>query len=152
MAELSEKVREALMAATTAQEAATALAAGGIEATEEEAQKALAEVKARTKVEDEELSADELAAVAGGSDRDWLTQGCAATVEPGSWCWSNDECYAASVTYDNPPTRVKCPNCGGQLYMLNHNKFFATRKKKCAKCGAEFYHGYGEYNPSIRIS
>lgn len=39
----------------------------------------------------EALSLDEMEAVAGGAeDRDWLADGCAATVEPGSNCWGTD--------------------------------------------------------------
>ena len=33
-----------------------------------------------------ELSLDELETVSGGEDRNWLKEGCAATVEAGSWC------------------------------------------------------------------
>ena len=39
----------------------------------------------------QELSPDELEAVSGGV-RDWVTEGCAATVECGSICWSDDHC------------------------------------------------------------
>ena len=49
----------------------------------------------------EKLDLDELDSVSGGADRDWATQGCAATVEVGSWCWSNDHCAIFDVTYDN---------------------------------------------------
>ena len=55
---------------------------------------------------DKELSLDELEAVSGGADRDWLTSGCAATVEPGSWCDSNDMCHVWDVTYDHIPTVI----------------------------------------------
>ena len=47
------------------------------------------------------LDLGELDAVSGGADRDWAKEGCAATVEIGSWCWSNDHCVAFDVTYDN---------------------------------------------------
>ena len=49
----------------------------------------------------EKLDLEELDAVSGGADRDWVKDGCAATVEIGSWCWSNDHCVAFDVTYDN---------------------------------------------------
>ena len=46
----------------------------------------------------EKLDLDELDAVSGGT-RDWWTDGCAATCEEDSWCWSNDKCYAFEVQY-----------------------------------------------------
>ena len=48
--------------------------------------------------DDKELSLDELDAVSGGEDRDWVADGCAATVNYGSWCGSNDMCYWIDVT------------------------------------------------------
>lgn len=83
---------------------------------ESQAEQIWKEVCARR--ESEELSTDELAAVSGGADRDWLTDGCAATVEPGSWCGSNDACSIWSVTYSHEPTSNKCPRCGGFLYVV----------------------------------
>ena len=49
----------------------------------------------------EKLDLDELDAVSGGADRDWEKDGCAATCEWSSWCWSNDNCVCFDVTYDN---------------------------------------------------
>ena len=37
----------------------------------------------------QELSMEELESITGGADRDYLIDGCAATVEAGSWCRSN---------------------------------------------------------------
>ena len=65
---------------------------------------------------DKELSLDELEAVSGGADRNWVKDGCAATVEPGSRCGSNDACWKWDVTYDNAPTTMVCPLCGKNLY------------------------------------
>ena len=47
----------------------------------------------------EKLDLDELDAVAGGYDRNWWVDGCAATCESDSWCWSNDWCNSFEVTY-----------------------------------------------------
>jgi len=66
-----------------------------------------------------ELSLDELEAVSGGADRNWVTEGCAATVEYGSWCDSNDRCIYWDVTYDFQPTPTLCPNCGKNMYLQN---------------------------------
>ena len=46
------------------------------------------------------LDLDELDAVSGGTDRDWVKDGCVATCEYQSWCWSNDRCQIWDVTYD----------------------------------------------------
>ena len=69
----------------------------------------------RQRSQDRELSLEELDAVAGGADRDWLTDGCAATVEPDSWCGSDDACVWDDVTYDHEPVAV-CPECGAYMY------------------------------------
>ena len=78
-----------------------------------------------------EISIDELEAVSGG-DRDWVTEGCAATVEPDSWCWSDDACYEFSVCYTNPPM-VKC-YCGGYWYRFSKPNGYYFR---CKNCGYE---------------
>ena len=49
----------------------------------------------------DKLDLDELDAVSGGFDRDWLKDGCAATCERSSWCSSNDWCQIWDVTYDH---------------------------------------------------
>ena len=46
----------------------------------------------------EKLDLEELDSVSGGK-RDWWTEGCAATCEEGSWCWSNDQCFSFDVEY-----------------------------------------------------
>lgn len=89
------------------------------------------------------LSTDELEAVSGGADRDWLTDGCAATVEPGSWCGTNDRCVAFSVTYDHEPQKEKCPKCGAFMYIYHTQYVYAGSETKvfdyyrCPKCGYE---------------
>lgn len=74
-----------------------------------------------------ELSHDELDAIAGGDDRVWSRDGCAATVEAGSWCGSNDMCLTWSVTYDTIPS--VCPKCGKQAMVLTGNDY------TCNACG-----------------
>ena len=71
----------------------------------------LAEVE-KASAENRELSPDEMAAVAGGEDRDWLRDGCAATVEAGSDCYGTDMCGLWPVIYEHRPTRHKCSVCG----------------------------------------
>ena len=73
------------------------------------------------------LDIDELDAVSGGSaDRDWTKDGCAATCEGGSWCGSNDFCYAWDVTYDN--FWATCPD--GSPHDWSPNGGYV-----CLKCG-----------------
>ena len=60
----------------------------------------------------QELSPDEMEAASGGEERDWLTDGCAATVEAGSWCGSNDKCHRWDVIYEHMPTSRSCRRCG----------------------------------------
>lgn len=76
-----------------------------------------------------ELSLEELEAVTGGSDRDWLRDGCAATVGVGSWCWSDDACYIWDVTYDHIPSAY-C-DCGGIMYSIG------VEYCRCVVCGKE---------------
>ena len=89
--------------------------------------------------ESRELSRDELSAVSGGADRDWITDGCAATVEPNSLCRTNDACWKWDVTYDHEPTFVTCPHCGSYMYVAKI--IYATNPSddtvwyQCPKCG-----------------
>ena len=79
----------------------------------------------------EKLDLNELDAISGGADRDWVKDGCAATCEFGSWCWSNDRCLSFDVTYDS--FWVKCPD--GHDHVLNG--------LTCTRCGfVEPYEGY----------
>ena len=72
----------------------------------------------------EKLDLDELDAVSGGAHRDWVQDGCAATCEEGSWCWSNDKCEFWDVTYSNFWTR--CPDGHPHEYDSSH---------VCVRCG-----------------
>ena len=76
----------------------------------------------------EKLDIEELDAVSGGADRDWQKEGCAATCEPASWCWSNDQCLVFDVTYDN--FWVTCPD--------GHEHVFKAHI--CVRCGYEEAH------------
>lgn len=82
-----------------------------------------------------ELSEDELETVTGGR-RDWLTDGCASTVEPGSSCWSNDACRLFDETYFHKPYQY-CSVCGqGILYKYNFDEL-DNDYYRCNNCGAE---------------
>ena len=75
----------------------------------------------------EKLDLQELDAVSGGADRDWVKDGCAATCEVGSWCWSNDQCQIWDVTYSN--FWAKCPDGHEHEYNI------FTVCKRCGHCG-----------------
>ena len=73
-----------------------------------DAQRVWEEVQKHRSAESEKLDLNELEAVSGGADRNWQKDGCAATCEWDSWCWSNDSCMVWDVTYDN--FWVCCPD------------------------------------------
>jgi hypothetical protein len=140
--ELKKKVMEA----AGAEEIMEIMKAAGEEITAEEAERFYEKVQ--DKKTDRELSLDELEAVAGGEDRDWLRDGCAATVEAGSDCYGTDMCGLWPVTYEHRPTRHKCSVCGGILYSNGSTGggFFEEEvyHYKCASCGAQFKTHGGE--------
>ena len=135
-----EELKKKAMKAASAEEVMEIMKAAGEEITAEEAERFYEKVQ--DKKTDRELSLDELEAVAGGEDRDWLRDGCAATVEAGSDCYGTDMCGLWPVTYEHRPTRHKCSVCGGILYSNGSTGggFFEEEvyHYKCASCGAQF--------------
>lgn len=110
-----EELEKKAIEAASAEEVMEIVRAAGEEITAEEAAsffKAVQERKA-----DKELALDELEAVSGG--RDWVTEGCAATVEWDSDCWGVDGgCLAIHYTYSREPTTDdRCPKCGARVYL-----------------------------------
>ena len=74
----------------------------GPETAEEEIDQVWQEIEAHRPAEGlEEVDDDELEAVSGGADRDWEKEGCSASAEYGSRCWSDDYCTQIEVTYSN---------------------------------------------------
>ena len=135
-----EELKKKAMEAASAEEIMEIVRAAGEEITAEEAAsffKAVQERKA-----DKELALDELEAVSGGQKwgngvwvRDYSTEGCAATVEPGSNCWGTDgNCWLGNVYYIPGPVDVKCPDCGVYCYVGGRNNYLV-----CPKCGKGFY-------------
>ena len=78
-----------------------------------------------------ELSVEELDAVAGGR-RDYMTEGCKATVEYGSNCWGNDFCAIFNVWYERAP-EANCPKCGAGMGRVS--KECMSHIIKCPRCG-----------------
>ena len=64
-----------------------------------DAERVWKEIERRRSSMSEKLDVDELDAVSGGTNRDWKKDGCSATCEEGSWCWSNDKCEIFDVIY-----------------------------------------------------
>lgn len=110
MLNITKELKAKLLAAKSEEELAVLLKEAGVD--RPSAERVWAELTNKREAGGKELSLDELEAINGGADRDWLTDGCAATVEPGSWCDSNDSCHYWDVTYDNKPTKTSCPFCG----------------------------------------
>ncbi len=87
--------------------------------------------------EKRKLDKNELDAVTGGYNRNWIDDGCAATCEKTGLFWLNDLCYAFSVTYDE--SHSACINGGRHDYrFVGVNSFnnVTKRKYKCSVCGA----------------
>ena len=133
MADLSSELIAKLLKAQNREEMATLLKAAGVDS--ELAEQIMAELIRKREADGRELSPDELDAVSGGKDRNWLTDGCAATVEAGSWCDTDDACGYWDVTYDNYPLKHHCLQCGGQTYCTYKGSY--GTKYKCMVCGYE---------------
>lgn len=110
-----EELKKKTLAAASAEEVMEIMKAAGKEITAEEAAQLFEKVQAQKM--DKELSLDELEAVSGGV-RDWVTEGCAATVEWDSDCWGEDGgCIVVHYTYTREPTtKDRCPKCGARVY------------------------------------
>lgn len=122
--EMNEELWKKLLEAQSSQDAEELLRADGAEYTEEEASQIRQEIeqyKADKKQAGKEeavfvqnVSLDEMEGVAGGQQEDQIFvsrqrniyggkgfANCAATVESGSWCHSNDACWEYEVVYTN---------------------------------------------------
>lgn len=128
---ITEELKAKLFKANSLDEVKELLKASGQDITPEAAEKLFREIE--THKTGSELSVEELEAVSGGTDRDWIRDGCAATVEYGSSCWSNDACSLREVIYSHKPERYLCPTCKINLYISE-----STTKRevyKCPRCG-----------------
>ena len=120
------ETRAKLENAKNIEEVKAILAEAGTAYTPEEADHILHEIERRKQDGKRKLDQAEMDAVAGGADRNWAKDGCAATCEWGSWCGSNDYCYLFSVTYDD--YYITCPD--------GHQHEF--KDKVCQRCGYSF--------------
>ena len=136
---MTKEQREQLLQTQSPEEAAALVRAAGKELTAEDTAHLWEEVVKHREQAGQELSMDELDAVSGGSvsdwewgddNIDWLVEGCYATVEAGSWCWSSDRCYSIEVQYIHTPSKIICSECGGEM---THIGGTVTRKYQCRK-------------------
>ena len=135
---LSDEALKARLADMAPAQAAEVAAELGYEVTVEELIAAEKELRRQNSPDVVELELEDMDKAAGGS-RDWAAQGCAATVEDGSWCWGTDYCFLANVTYTHRLTTIKCPSCGNYMY---HDESYVDHgmpkiRYKCQNCGAE---------------
>ena len=144
MINITDELKAKLLAAASAEEAVGLVKAAGQEITAEDAARLWDKIEATRKESLREFSPDELEAVSGGADRDWLQVGCAATVEPNSWCGCDDWCEIWDVSYVNSPARV-CPHCGGmQIFkgVVNNRVPGHAQSEEafwCSSCGVIDY-------------
>lgn len=146
---LSEELKARLMKAENAEEIEEILVSSGNEVTKEEAERIFAELEKHSG--SREVSVEEMEAAGGGfyqegglgDSRDWAKEGCAATVEAGSWCWSNDKCLFVVNSYTNPPSKKTCAVCGGRMYIYDKKGVSVQARYylRCANCGAEHIQG-----------
>ena len=82
----------------------------------------------------EKLDDDELEAVSGGEDRDWLKDGCSSSAKVGEFCISDDSCSLWTITYSNFDP---CPS-GGIHEWVEEKKFREDGHQftlyRCKKC------------------
>ena len=140
MHKITKDLKAKLLAAQSEEELAALVKADGQEITAEDAARLLEEIEKQHEQEGKELSLDELGAVAGGAirNRDYLKEGCAATVEPHSRCWGTDGgCLAINIDYSNWPCNTRCPECGRYTHSVRSylNKDGLWTVYACPECG-----------------
>ena len=116
----NNELKERLLAAESLDEAKEILK----DRSDIDTERAWQEIERHRSSKSELLDLNELDAVSGGADRDWAKDGCAATCEWDSWCWSSDSCMIWDVTYDN--FWIHCPD--GHEHDYEGTRF-------CVRCG-----------------
>ena len=122
---LDSDTKKELTTANTVEEVKGVLDRHGLTVDDEQAQKVLKDIQ-EARIWQQELSEEEMEHIQGG--RDYLHEGCCATVEENSMCLFNDACKATWVTYTNKVTGYKCPDCGINVAEINNHLF------ECPKC------------------
>ncbi|MBR4577212.1 MAG: hypothetical protein IKO25_08405 [Clostridia bacterium] len=140
MAEFTKELYRNLLNAQSREEVESLLKAEGITDPTPDEVWAKIQEKNATETEVKALSFDELDDVAGGSiaiggDRDWFTEGCAATVEAGSNCWGTDGgCSISNIHYYTMPNYT-CPKCGKDCHFYPSMSCVSWNEVWCRNCG-----------------
>ncbi len=130
--EITKELREKLLNANSEEEVKALL---GDAVKEEEAAAIWKEIEALKAAPDlKKMDDDELEAVSGGADRDYLKDGCLSSTND-SWCWANDTCDRFWITYSNYDP---CPKGGNHEWVKTvHRGLFGEWNgvyMKCRKC------------------
>ena len=136
--EITKELKEKLLKANSEEEVKALL---GDQATEEDAAFVWEKLQAK-KAEGalSEVDDDELEAVSGGRSRDLLTEGCAASVERGSFCLLNDSCVFVEVRYKHEGEACVIGQIGhdwGEYYTNNDGAYYSLTFRRCKRCGKE---------------
>ena len=129
--EITKELKEKLLNADSEEEVKSLL--GG--STEEKASEIWQEIEAyHGAMGLEEVDDDELEAVSGGEDRDWLKEGCSSSAKVGELCFRNDSCSLWTITYSNFDP---CPS-GGIHEWVEEKRFYEDAHQfiqyRCIKC------------------
>ena len=109
--EITKELKEKLLKANSEEEVKALL---GDAVKEEDVTKIWKEIEAHKADPDlKKVDDDELEAVNGGADRDYLKDGCSSSTND-SWCWYNDNCTKFWTTYSNYDP---CPNGGNHEWV-----------------------------------
>ena len=136
--EITKELKEKLLNANSEEEVKALL---GDQATEEDAAFVWEKLQAK-KAEGalSEVDDDELEAVSGGRSRDLLTEGCAASVERGSFCLLNDSCVFVEVRYKHEGEACVIGQIGhdwGEYYTNNDGAAYSLTFRRCKRCGKQ---------------
>lgn len=129
--EITKELKEKLLNADSEEEVKSLL--GG--STEEKASEIWQEIEAyHGAMGLEKVDDDELEAVSGGEDRDWLKEGCSSSAKVGELCFRNDSCSLWTIIYSNFDP---CPS-GGIHEWVEEKRFYEDAHQfiqyRCKKC------------------
>ena len=129
--EVTKELKEKLLNADSEKEVKSLLSGS----TEEKASEIWQEIEAyHGAMGLEKVDDDELEAVSGGEDRDWLKEGCSSSAKVGELCFRNDSCSLWTITYSNFDP---CPS-GGIHEWVEEKRFYEDAHQfiqyRCKKC------------------
>lgn len=157
---VNHELRSKLLNADSIEKVRELLSGTGEEYSPEEIERIWQEIEHHRPGGKRKLDEDEMDAVAGGGsvkDRNWYIDGCAATCEKESWCWSNDWCSCFEVTYaEFSANHWKCTDGGKHDYQQQGEYLHDIDRKTgnpimrpiyvCTKCGKTRARDYREVN------